>query len=83
MLAIKTMDTKTMKNYNPDQPIDPLEWNNLDEDEHLNLVERYHRKKRIKIPNLRVHTIIHVVVESQVALDEEIPEPQQINSYHS
>ena len=64
---------KTMKNYNPDRPIDPLEWNNLDEDEHLNLVERYHRKKRIKIPNLRVHTIIHVVVESQVALDKEIP----------
>jgi hypothetical protein len=67
------MDIKTMKNYNPDRAIDPLKWNNLDESEHQHLVERYHRKKRIEIPNLHVHVIIHVIVESQVALDEEIP----------
>jgi hypothetical protein len=35
--------------------------------------ERYHRKKRIKMPNLRVHAAIHVIVENQVALGTEIP----------
>jgi hypothetical protein len=62
-----------MKIYNPEQTIDPLEWNALDEDERHNLVERYHRKKRIKMPNLRVHAAFHVIVENQVALGKEIP----------
>jgi hypothetical protein len=36
-------------------------------------VERYHRKKGIKMPNSRVHAAIHIVVENQVALGAEIP----------
>ena len=62
-----------MKVYDPDQAIDPLEWNRLDDDERQYLVERYHRKKRIKMPNLHVHAAIHVVVENQVARGTEIP----------
>ena len=62
-----------MKIYNPDRDIDPLEWTRLDEGERHYLVERYHRKKRIKMPNLRVHAAIHVIVENQVALGTEIP----------
>ncbi len=62
-----------MEKYNPDRAIDPFEWTDLDEGERHYLVERYHRKKRIKMPNVRVHAAIHVVVENQVALAEEIP----------
>jgi hypothetical protein len=45
----------------------------LDEDERERLVERYHRKKRIKIPDVRMHAMIHVVVENQIALGDELP----------
>jgi hypothetical protein len=62
-----------MEIYNPDRAIDPLEWATLDEDERQYLVKRYHRKKRIKIPNLHVHAAIHGIVENQVALGKEIP----------
>jgi len=62
-----------MNIYNPDRTINPLEWNFLDEQERLYLVERYHRKKRIKMPNSREHAIFHVIVENQVALGAEIP----------
>ena len=62
-----------MERYNPDKPIDPEEWMALDEGQRDYLVEQYHRKKRIKMPNLRMHAMFHVVVENQVALGGEIP----------
>jgi len=62
-----------MEIYDPDRAIDSDEWNTLDESERQSLVERYHRKKRIKMPNLSLHAAIHVVVENQVALGGEIP----------
>ena len=62
-----------MNTYNPDRTIDPLEWDTLDEQERLYLVERYHRKKHIKMPNSRMHAVIHVIVENQVALSARIP----------
>jgi hypothetical protein len=45
----------------------------LDEDERAYLVETYHRKKRIKVPNLKLHAIFHVVVENQIALGDAVP----------
>lgn len=62
-----------MERYDPDQSIDPEEWSALDEGERQYLVELYHRKKRIRMPNLRLHALIHVVVENQVAMGSEIP----------
>ena len=62
-----------MEIYDPDREIDPEEWNVLDESERQSLVERYHRRKHIKMPNLTLHAAIHVVVENQVALGGEIP----------
>ena len=61
-----------MEIYDPDREIDPEEWNVLDESERQYLVERYHRRKHIKMPNLTLHAAIHVVVENQVALGGEI-----------
>jgi len=62
-----------MERYDPDKPVDPEEWMALDEGERQYLVEQYHRKKRIKLPNARLHAIIHVVVENQIALGSESP----------
>ena len=62
-----------MERYDPDKPIDPEEWMALDEGEREYLVKQYHRKKRIKMPNLRMHAMFHAVVENQIALGDEIP----------
>ena len=62
-----------MEHYDPDKPIDAEEWMSLDEDESASLVEQYHRKKRIKLPNAGMHATFHVVVENQIALGDEIP----------
>jgi hypothetical protein len=64
---------EAMKRYDPDRAVDPADWTALDEGERQNLVERYHRKHRIKMPNTRMHAVFHVIVENQVALGDEIP----------
>ena len=58
--------------YDPEQHRDPDEWLAFDEDVKLGMVEEYHRK-RIRLPNARMHALIHVIVENQVALGGEIP----------
>jgi hypothetical protein len=62
-----------MESYDPDKPIDAEKWMALDEGVREYLVEQYHRTKRIKMPNVRMHAMFHVVVENQVALGDEIP----------
>ena len=62
-----------MKRYNPDNPVDPEDWMALDEGEREYLVEQYHSRKRIKMPNSRMHAMFHVIVENQVALRDETP----------
>jgi hypothetical protein len=62
-----------MEHYDPDRAIDPEEWNQIDKSERQYLVERYHEKKRIEMPNSVMHALIHVVVENQVAMGSEIP----------
>jgi len=59
--------------YNPEGPIDAQKWLKIDESERLYLVQQYHRKKRVRLPNARLHAVIHVVVENQVAMGAEIP----------
>ena len=62
-----------MERYDPDKPVDPKEWMALDEDEREHLVERYHRKNRIKVPDLGMHAMFHVLIENQIALGDSIP----------
>jgi hypothetical protein len=57
--------------YDPSQAPDPDEWLELDEQERLLLVERHHRRARIKMPNVTVHATIHVAVENQLAANDE------------
>lgn len=61
-----------MDSYNPDSPPTPTDWLRTDEGDRLASVSAYHRGKKIKLPNLQLHAVIHVVVENQLALGEEM-----------
>jgi len=43
------------------------EWREADETERLLAVEAYHRKARVKLPNLTAHAAFHIIVENQLA----------------
>jgi hypothetical protein len=62
-----------MKRYDPLDAPAPEEWLDLDESERLRLAEDFHRRARIRLPNVRAHAIFHTIVENQVALGDEIP----------
>jgi hypothetical protein len=62
-----------MDEYDPLAAPDADGWLALDEQERLGLVEDYHRRKRVRLPNLTVHAVIHVVVENQIAMGEQVP----------
>ncbi|UCE19863.1 MAG: DUF1841 family protein [Gemmatimonadota bacterium] len=59
--------------YDPDEAPDPKEWLSIDEELRSLLVEEYHQKAGIKLPNVRLHSVFHVVVENQTALGDETP----------
>lgn len=59
--------------YNPLHPPDPRKWLALKEEEQIELVAQYHRKHRVRLPNLTLHAAIHATVESQVAAGVELP----------
>jgi hypothetical protein len=50
----------------------PTDWLQADEGERIELVSIYHRRKKIKLPNSQLHAVVHVVVENQIALGEEM-----------
>ncbi|SRR5712691_575609 len=60
-----------MDTYDPDTPLRGADWLEIDEGERLELVSSYHRRKKIRLPNAQLHSVIHVVVENQLALGEE------------
>jgi hypothetical protein len=51
---------------------EPEQWLQLDEAERMLLVERFHERARISLPQARLHAVIHTVVENQLA--EAIPQ---------
>ena len=62
-----------MTAYDPVHAPDPDSWLSMDEQERLDLVMNYHRRAGDELPNEQVHAVIHVVVENQVAMGDEIP----------
>lgn len=64
--------------YNPLKAPDPKEWLELDEGKRIDLVEAYHRKEGIQLPNLHLHATIHTIVENQAALKDETPVAEAI-----
>ena len=60
-----------MNRYDPSQLPDPGEWLELDKQQRVDRVERYHRRAGIDLPNPTLHAAIHAVVENQLALNDE------------
>jgi len=56
-----------MQKYDPNIAPIPAEWLELDEDEQIRLAEAYHKRIGARAPSPRVHAVVHVVVENQLA----------------
>jgi hypothetical protein len=61
-----------------DQP-HSASWLELDENDRVDAVMDYHRRAKVKVENLELHAMTHVVVENQVALGEATPVPATLN----
>ena len=57
-----------MENYDPNESPKAQEWLATDEAERIETVARWHRWARVRLPNLQMHAIIHVIVENQLAM---------------
>jgi hypothetical protein len=62
-----------MKRYDPLKPPDPEQWRSIDEQAQIQIVQDYHRRARIRLPNAMLHAVVHVTVENQIALGDETP----------
>ncbi len=62
-----------MNRYDPLKAPNPQQWAAEDELHRINLVEDYHRRGRIDLPNVKIHAVVHVIVENQIALAEDAP----------
>jgi hypothetical protein len=62
-----------MNQYDPLETPDPEEWLVMDEAERILLAEQYHKRARIRLPNVKLHAVMHVIVENQIALGDEVP----------
>ncbi len=61
-----------MRAYDPLNAPDPDDWQSMGEDERMMLVMEHHREAGVELPNEQVHAVVHVVVENQVALGDEM-----------
>jgi hypothetical protein len=62
-----------MKTYDPLNAPDPQEWLAIDEPQRLWLVEEFHQRAHIRLPNVKAHAVVHAIVENQIALGDETP----------
>ena len=62
-----------MERYDPDTAPDPEAWLALGEGERLELVESAHDEEFDYLPNPTLHCAMHVAIETQVAMGEELP----------
>ena len=56
-----------MLRYDPDHGPPAREWLAVDEADRIEAVVRYHRRAGVRLPNVRLHAVIHVIVENQLA----------------
>ncbi len=59
--------------YDPAVAPDPAQWLALGEQERLDLVSDYHRRAGVSPPREGMHAALHVGVENQIALGDELP----------
>ena len=60
------------RSYDPLNAPDPDDWQSMDEDERMMLIMEYHREAGVELPNEQVHAVVHVVVENQFTLGDEM-----------
>ena len=68
-----TVTGEAMEEYDPLIAPDVGDWLDTDEGERIELVTAYHRRAKVKLPNVRLHATMHVAVENQVAMGDEVP----------
>ena len=56
-----------METYDPLNAPDVEKWLETDESDRLLMAQDYHRRARTELPNAKVHAVVHVVVENQLA----------------
>jgi hypothetical protein len=61
-----------LKKYDPEVGAPASAWLAADETRRIDLVRAYHRRAGVRLPNERLHAAIHVIVENQLALGEEV-----------
>jgi hypothetical protein len=61
-----------MNSYDPDRSQPAADWLQTDEGERIALVVAYHRRRKVRLPNPQLHAVIHVIIENQLALGEEV-----------
>jgi hypothetical protein len=59
--------------YDPLVAPEPAAWLALDEQARMILVEDYHVRRKIKLPNARIHATVHAIVENQIAEGDALP----------
>ncbi len=57
--------------YNPDIAPDPAAWLETDEDERLVAIQRFHARAGDRSPSPRMHAVIHLIVENQLAMPDQ------------
>ena len=58
---------KIVMKYHPQKTPAPDRWLALEEDARISLIQNYHRRAGVKNPNPRIHAVIHLIVENQIA----------------
>jgi hypothetical protein len=58
--------------YDPDRAPDPARWLAEDQSQLMDIIERYHRRERVELPKPRLHATIHLIVENQIAMGDEL-----------
>ncbi len=59
--------------YDPMVAPDPAEWQELSELEAIDLVTAHHEDAGVELPDPLLHATLHVTVENQIAMGQEIP----------
>jgi hypothetical protein len=53
--------------YDANNYIDSNLWFSEDENDRYEAICQYHKKIKVKLPNIRIHSLFHVIIENQLA----------------